>query len=201
MNIEKNVPLPSRNHTDVIREMQPGDSVVVPSDKIDVFRACANAIGKSILTRKIKNTGDHRAWLKVMLLALCSIATSQADVTVAWDASPSPGIASYRVYDARDPLDPGDDVLLGAVDAETFQYTIVTGPVPVNYTAVTAVNEAGLESVTSEVLSLIPPSPPTRLRIIIQTSADLKVWADKVVVNDVAPESGATFWRAVVEGK
>ena len=68
--IEKNIKIPARGGqpgelNKVIRQMQPGDSIVVGSKKErDTFAAICYRLNYAFASRKIDNTKNFRCWLK-----------------------------------------------------------------------------------------------------------------------------------------
>lgn len=113
-------------------------------------------------------------WLPV----LCSAAT----VNLAWDRSPDPGVAGYNIY--RGTMSGGPYTKLNLMlimqpaTGMTPMYTDMTptGSQLTYYYVVRAQSIGGVESANSnEVVFNPPPSPPTNLRIVSFTTAQLKI--------------------------
>lgn len=126
----------------------------------------------------------------------------QHSVTLAWDRNdPSEGVTGYRIYWGTSTGTHNNKVEVG--DAATATIAL---PARADYFFVaTAYNPAG-ESLTSDELNVKaasvngPPSKPAKptIKVTVQTSSNLKSWADTYVYNIPAKEDEA-FFRAKVE--
>ncbi|WP_136526869.1 Ig-like domain-containing protein [Geomonas ferrireducens] len=109
------------------------------------------------------------ALLSVAILLIVAPATSLAtDVSLAWDPSPDPDLAGYRIYyQANSVAVPfqGTGAFEGnaPVDGRNSTTATISGLDPANsyYFAVTAYNSSGAESVYSNIVSVPETLPPT----------------------------------------
>lgn len=118
--------------------------------------------------------------LVAAILAPAALAVSQ--VTLAWDQSTSPNVTSQVLYYSNTPVNPGTgrfnapaSILLGLVNSR-----LVGNLAPgTYYFAVTAKDSGSLESVYSNIVSVVlpipsptpspsptPPTPPTNLHLL-----------------------------------
>jgi titin len=127
--------------------------------------------------------------LSILCLLVFAIASYGATVNVAWDASPSTGLSSYRVYKSTSAITAGTapSANPAAVVAVTVPSTQLTGAI-VNltdgtwYFSVTAVDTSNLESLFSNVVSLnvinLPAAPTSLAATALSTSQIRLNWAD-----------------------
>lgn len=118
--------------------------------------------------------------LAFLLVLLTAQLASALDVTFAWDQNPEPDVTRYRLYlydagtDAWIPLqDVADDPATPANDTP-LTLRIPAFPDVESRVRLTAINEAGLESLPSaELIVKLPPSAPTGLRYTIQLTGEI----------------------------
>lgn len=93
----------------------------------------------------------------LLLLALCSSARAQYDVTLAWDPSPDPTVAGYRLY-----YGVASGTYTNVIDAGNRTSATASNLVfgVTYYFAVTAYDASGVESLPSNEVSYEAPSPP-----------------------------------------
>lgn len=109
----------------------------------------------------------------LLLLRSCGFAPA-ADLHLAWDASPTPGVTNYTVYAATNALAPMAQINVGTNLTADIS-TLPTGQWRFYITA----TKDGLESDPSASVLVEVPEPPANLRIVIvQYSATLTNWQD-----------------------
>lgn len=139
---------------------------------------------------------SQKAILILFLLVASAFISARADpasVTLAWDASPGPGIAGYRLYEGDSSGTYTNIIDVGNGTVATVS-NLVTGAT--YYFAVSAYDEVGLESVLSAEISYTVTPPMARLQLAISpemfpiltgsgpvgysydllTSSDLQTW-------------------------
>jgi hypothetical protein len=90
-----------------------------------------------------------------------------ATVKLAWDPSPSPGVAGYNLYAHTNSLAAGTNLSAALVRVQTTNLTVsvqFTNAQPRWYFVATAVSTNGLESVPSPELIVESPAPPSNTR-------------------------------------
>jgi fibronectin type 3 domain-containing protein len=125
--------------------------------------------------------------VSILLIMLGSVAGFAATVQLAWDRSPDPGVAGYNIYRATmsgGPYTKLNLMLLPQTPVnETPMYSDTTpaGSQLSYYYVVRAQSLGGVESANSnEVVFNPPPTPPTNLRIVSFTTANLLIDGRKV---------------------
>ncbi|WP_162604634.1 Ig-like domain-containing protein [Geomonas edaphica] len=122
-----------------------------------------------LLNGKANTFSALSALLSVAILLIVAPATALAtDVSLAWDPSPDPDLAGYRIYyQANSGALPfqGTGAIEGnaPVDGRNSTTAKISGLDPANsyYFAVTAYNSSGAESVYSNIVSVPETLPPT----------------------------------------
>jgi len=117
-----------------------------------------------------------------------------ATVNLAWDRSPDPGVAGYNVYRGTQSGGPYTKLNLNLLPqpptGDTPQYSDTTpnGSQLTYYYVVRAQSLGNVESANSnEVVFNPPPAPPTNLRIVSFTVANLNVDGVKVATGPPYP--------------
>ena len=110
--------------------------------------------------------------MKRFIILLCSAVSLQAaDITLTWDRSPSTNITNYTLYASAKPLVAATDAPRGAILSTNVGTNISFIITPLKsgrwYFVVTAQNDTGIESDTSNVLQLEKPSPPAGVRYLV----------------------------------
>ena len=122
-----------------------------------------------------------------LLLALFAVAAQAADLTLAWNPSPSPGQIGYYIYAGTNAVsktnyvrqvDVGTNLLcsLRDIDAGEWHFIAVAYQTSTNGT-----NIATIESDPSNELTVLVPNPPTKLiTVAVQYNATLATtnWQD-----------------------
>lgn len=129
--------------------------------------------------------------LTILLLCQSSYA---ADMTLAWDASPDPGVA-YRLLYYQASGGPTN-----AVEAGTNLTATVIAPAGV-WSAVCVAfvpsDPSLISDPSNEVTWTNRPAGPTQLRITVQTSTNLTHWHDgPALLVPIAPDQGQSFYRS-----
>jgi hypothetical protein len=142
--------------------------------------------------------------LALLFAAALGITQSFArDITIEWDLNPETDITYYRLETATNVAGPWTDAgrtASGAVPT-TINFLELKGlPNTILFVRAYAANVAGLESeFPSDVLQVDPDRPgkpgKPRIKITLQSSADLKNWKDLHVVEKDAPEGDRQFFR------
>lgn len=129
----------------------------------------------------------RKLWLVLVLLLVCSISSYAATVNMAWDRSPDPGVAGYNIYRGTTSGGPYTKLNLNLLPQppapETPMYSDMTpaGSQLTYYYVVRSQSVGGVESANSnEVAFNPPPAPPTNLRIVSFTAANLNIDGVKV---------------------
>jgi len=107
--------------------------------------------------------------LAVMAFTGLGVPITEAGSTVklAWDPSPSPGIAGYTLYAHTNSLATGTNLATAPVRVQTTNLTVTvqfTNAAPRWYFVATATSTNGLESVPSNELIVQSPMPPANMR-------------------------------------
>lgn len=134
-----------------------------------------------------------KKWIYLALM-LFPIVSHAATVNLAWDRSPDPNVAGYNIYRATVSGGPYTKLNLMLIpqppvitDVPMFTDMTPSGSSLTYYYVVRAQSTGGVESTNSnEVVFNPPPSPPTNLRIISFSAANLEV-------NGVRVASGPPF--------
>lgn len=112
-----------------------------------------------------------------LLLLTTSLALGQTpgQVKLAWDPSPSPGIAGYTLYAHTNSLASGTNLASALVKVQTTNLTVTVQftNLPARlYFVATATSTNGLESVPSnELVVEVPPAPPNLRTVALQFNA------------------------------
>lgn len=141
-----------------------------------------------------------------LLFALASFAAAR-DVTIEWDLNPENDILYYRLETAANVAGPWTDAGRtgnGGVPT-TINFLELKGlPNTVLFVRAYAGNVAGLESeFPSDVLQVDPDRPgkpgKPRVKIVLQSSTNLKEWKNAIVFNHEPMGDKSEFFRALVE--
>jgi hypothetical protein len=143
--------------------------------------------------------------LSILLFALAGIASAR-DITFAWDLNPESDVTQYRVYTS--PTNDGPWTLNGATALPATAPTTINElevkglPNLILFVYVTAVNQAGLESIPSDTLQVNPDRPgkpgKPRIKVVLQSSTDMKSWTDYMVMEKDSPDGPRQFFRATL---
>jgi fibronectin type 3 domain-containing protein len=126
--------------------------------------------------------------LGVLCILFSTTSILAATVTLAWDHHPDPTVAGYNVYRGTTPGGPYTKLNLMLVpqppNTDTPQYidsTIPSGSQLTYYYVVRAATTGGVESTNSNEVVVNPaPTPPTNLRTVSFTAANIMIDNQKV---------------------
>lgn len=127
----------------------------------------------------------------ILLLLWCLAYMALAEtVTLAWDANPpADNVTAYELRYGTDPAN-----LTGKSRVAGATQTAVELAPGIYHFVVVAITASGIESLPSaRVTHTVRPGAPQRLRVILQSSADLESWDDELEVLNKPP--GRKFWR------
>jgi hypothetical protein len=151
--------------------------------------------------------------MKLALLTLLAITLSGClsharDVTFEWDLNPEPDIVQYRLETATSLTGPwvraGETLAATSMEMPTtLAFLQVKGlPNATFFVRAYAKNLAGLESDPSDPLTVDPDRPgkpgKPRIKVVLQSSTDLKTWGDFYVMEKEVPEGSRQFFRTAL---
>lgn len=113
-------------------------------------------------------------------------------IAIEWDPHPDENVAGFILHIGKAPGQYGSTVRIEGGEATTY---LIAGLPPATYfAALSAYNEAGLESgLSNEITFAYDPDPPANLRLSVQASRNLDDWTE--IASIVVDGEEVRFYR------